>query len=261
VRRLPSRRTVDLNTRMPLASSISIVTEHARTALPLHSAALSEEYFYQSLPLCVLDAVFSIGVRYDSTRQVVIRYCNHTSQRRIRPSVEAPPVEAQESITGFCTRPEQADVDLMAELIYENRQRTSARGGILKADAALRFAQALRSFGVEHFQDIPRVADSYAFDAAVRSIPGQGSGISLQYFWMLSGADAFVKPDRMVVRFLESALSRPVDLAEAVDLVREASRQLNNDFPKMSPRLLDHEIWKYQRSRAEASPTEIFRGV
>lgn len=137
----------------------------------------------------------------------------------------------------------------MAELVYKNRHRTSTRGGILKADALLRFAQALRSFGVEYLQDVPPVAQSKPFESAVRSIPGQRSGISLQYFWMLAGSEAFVKPDRMVVRFLESALARPVGIAEAVGLMRQASSQLNTEFPNMNPRLLDHEVWKYQRSR------------
>jgi len=229
--------------------SVSIVAEYARTVLPLHSAALSEEYRYQSLPLCVLDAVFSIGAKYASTRQVVIRYCNYTSQRRIRSSNALPRPEQQESITTFCARPEQADVDRLADLVYENRQRTSTRGGILKAEAVLLFAEALRAFGVERLQDVPQVAESVAFASAVRSVPGQGSGISLQYFWMLAGSEGFVKPDRMVLRFLESALARRVDIAEAVSLLREASNQLNTDFPNMNPRLLDHEVWKYQRSR------------
>jgi hypothetical protein len=56
-----------------LQSEIFAIAEYARKVLPLSSAKLSEEYFYQSLPLCIIDAVFSIGVKYDSTREVVIR--------------------------------------------------------------------------------------------------------------------------------------------------------------------------------------------
>jgi len=237
---------------MPAEPSVSIVSEYAKTVLPLETATLSEAFRYQSLPLCVIDAVFSIGVKYDSTRRVVIRYCDHTSQRRIRSSTAQPPPEQQESMTTFCTRPEQSDVEQMAVQVYKNRQRTSTKAGILKAEAVLLFAQALRSFGIEYLQDVPQVADSNAFESVIRLIPGQRSGISLQYFWMLAGSEAFVKPDRMVIRFLESALGRPVGIAEAIGLLREASSQLNTDFPNMNPRLLDHEVWKYQRSRPAA---------
>lgn len=232
---------------MTIDPPVRMVAEQAKKVLPLKAAELSESYRYQSLPLCVIDAVFSIGVKYDSTRQVAIRYCDYTSQSRIRPSHKLPPREQQESITSFCKRPEQGDVETMAELVYHNRHRTSTRGGILKADAVLRFAEVLRSFGVEFLQDVPQVAESEAFESAIQSIPGQGSGISLQYFWMLAGSEEFVKPDRMVVRFLEKALSRKVDTTEASRLLRDASIQLKSEFPNMNPRLLDHEVWKYQR--------------
>ena len=33
----------------------------------LGNAKLPKEYFYSNLPLCVLDAIYSIGVRYTST--------------------------------------------------------------------------------------------------------------------------------------------------------------------------------------------------
>ena len=196
----------------------------------------------------MIDAVFSISVSYDSTRQVVIRYCQHTSQRRIRHSDEMPQRSEQEALSTFCTRPEQGDTTLMAERVYQNRQRTSTRGGILKAEAALRFAPTLRSFGVEHLQDVPNAMTNDALEAELRLIPGQTSGISIQYFWMLAGSEDFVKPDRMVVRFLEAALARPVGISEAVELLRGASRELLIEFPNMSPRLLDYEVWKFQRS-------------
>ena len=38
---------------------------------PLTDAA----YEYASLPQCVIDAVFSIGARYESTENVVKRFC------------------------------------------------------------------------------------------------------------------------------------------------------------------------------------------
>ena len=228
-------------------SDILTVAHQAKAVLPLETAKLSEEYFYQSLPLCVIDAVFSIGVKYDSTRAVVTRYCEYTSQRRIRKSADLPNRESQEAISSFCGRSEQSDPVLMAKLVYQNRQRTSTRSGILKAEAVLRFAQVLQSFGIEHLQDVPRTSENTDLVAAIQSIPGQRSGISLYYFWMLAGSNDFVKPDRMVLRFLEAALSRPVDINEAVALLCASIQELGADFPSLTPRLLDHEIWKYQR--------------
>jgi hypothetical protein len=52
----------------------------------------------------------------------------------------------------------------------------------------------------------------------------------------------------MVLRFLESALSRSVaDKEEAKSLMIAACQQLVAKHPHLTPRLLDHEVWKYQR--------------
>ena len=42
----------------------------------LESARLDDEYEYASVPLYVIDAVFSIGVRYEAARQTVVKFCD-----------------------------------------------------------------------------------------------------------------------------------------------------------------------------------------
>ena len=49
--------------------------------LDLSSASLSTSYYYDSLPYCVIDAVFSIGVKYTSTQNVVKNYCTYYGLR------------------------------------------------------------------------------------------------------------------------------------------------------------------------------------
>ena len=240
---------------MGLDTNALVVAAYAERLLPLGGASLGDEYRYQSLPLCVIDAVFSISIKYAIVQGVVARYCTYTGQRRVRPSGDLPPRAEQEGISCFCDRPEQADPAVMAERVYGSRNLTSPRGGILKSEATLRFAQCLRvATSVEHLQDVTRVADSADFEADIRAIPGQGSGLSLQYFWMLAGSEEFVKPDRMVLRFLAAALSRPVAASEALPLLRAACESLAASYPNLTPRLLDHEMWKYQRAAKSAEP-------
>jgi hypothetical protein len=49
------------------------VAERCRQVLRLDRAELSEEYWYAHLPLCVIDAVCSSDVSYQSTRAAVRR--------------------------------------------------------------------------------------------------------------------------------------------------------------------------------------------
>lgn len=232
---------------MSVMTDAEIVANFAQQVLPLKTAKLGEEYFYQSLPLCVIDAVYSISVKYAGVQNVVARYCNFTDQRRVRVDSKCPPTSKQESISAFCNRSGQSDPNEMAVRVYRNRQRTSVTNGILKADAVIQFARCLQSHEVEYFQDVHRIADNPRFDEDIKNIQGQGSGISLKYFLMLAGFDNLIKPDRMVLLFLESALSRRVKVVEASPLLSLACEQLKPRHEHLTPRLLDHEVWKYQR--------------
>lgn len=55
-----------------------------KSKLDLTNLPHAEEYGYHNLPLCIIDAVFSIGVRYISTENTVKRYCDYFSVTRLR---------------------------------------------------------------------------------------------------------------------------------------------------------------------------------
>jgi hypothetical protein len=236
--------------RQPPDHEIELITDYANWMLPLATASLPDEYFYQSLPLCVIDAVWSLGVRYAGVQRVVTRYCEHSRLPKIRVDRRSLPLQSeQETIAAFCAKLEQIGPEAAAAEVFGNRQRTSARSGVLKAEAVYRFALALGTHGLDCLQDVPAAAANPHLEAIIRSIPGQGSGISLYYFWMLAGSDDFIKPDRMIRRFLESIIARPVSPSEAQHLVRGAAERLRLLHPHLTPRLLDYEIWRYQRER------------
>src|SRR5437899_12596797 len=121
--------------------------------LDLATARHGEGYFYQSLPLCVLDAVYSIGVRYQAVRNVVANYCAHASIKQFRPyGSPFSQREDQESISSFCARLRGWGTPDQAAARLGSRQRTSTHptSSILKAEAALRFAEQLRAYRIEY---------------------------------------------------------------------------------------------------------------
>lgn len=225
------------------------IAEAIEQVLPLRDLCLGDEYFYASLPLCVIDAVYSISVRYEGVREVVKRYCFRRNIPRVRPRRDThPPKETQERIEAFCQFAANFGPERMAVEVFKNRQRTSAKNGILKADAVLRFAEVLRKFGIQYFQDLPQVALNPDLEQAIKSIPGQRSGVSLKYFWMLAGREDFIKPDRMILRFLQQALGRAVLVEEATVLLPAASEHLKAKYPLVTARLIDYGLWNYQRA-------------
>jgi hypothetical protein len=210
---------------------------------------VADEYGYASLPLCVIDSVFSIGVRYESVRNVIERYCRRFGLPKQAPKGTVRPREQQESITGFLVRGVPMETDRLAAEVFGNRQRTSARNGILKADAVAQFARVLVRHRIEHLQDVLEASDLAAVERDVRRIPGQSSGLSWRYFLMLAGREDLVKPDRMIFRFLERVVGRPVSPEEAQAMLTAAARELDREFPGIKPRTLDNLIWRQERAR------------
>ncbi len=226
--------------------------ESLRSTLNLSEPLNPEEYAYQSLPLCILDAVFSINAKYESTRNVVERYCRHYSLRRVREDpLCLPPVEEQEPVSAFVEKIIQLGPEKFAGTVLANRQRTSTRSGIMKSEAALRFAQVLKLHKVEYFQDVEKIQGKESFENAVMAIQGQGTGITVRYFYMLAGSNDLVKPDRMILGFLRDQLGENLSKDEAQRVLSEACNALESEYPHLTTKTLDHHIWRYQRQQGK----------
>jgi hypothetical protein len=137
----------------------------------------------------------------------------------------------------------------MTTEVYQNRQRTSSRSGILKSEAVLRFSRVLSKHSVNYLQDVEEIIGSRRFEADIRKIPGQGSGISTRYFYMLAGSDDFIKPDRMIRRFVYRILERDLSEDDLHDAVVGALGVLVNEFPGLTPKSVDHLMWRFERGR------------
>ena len=233
---------------------INIIADCCKRVLNLKEARLSNSYFYRSLTLCIIDAVFSIRAKYETTMNTVERYCNYFDLKRYRTNRQSlPEIYEQQSVSDFL-RSISEHADFLAGNVFKNRQRTSARNGILKSEAVLRFASVLKNYDVNYFQDIHKILSSNSFEKAIKAIPGQRSGISLKYFFMLAGSDDLIKPDMHIINFLKEAfqkkgIDRPISLEDAQVLLSGASDILRIEYTHLSPRLLDNTLWSYQRKQ------------
>ena len=186
----------------------------------------------------MIDAIWSIGVRYQSVENVIARYraerlAGGHGAEADRPEDVRRFVEACGGPEGFALR-------------IRNHQRTSSRNGILKAEAVLHEARILEHEGVGVPADLAGASEERLDHLRGRwsAVPGQASGISWRAFCMLVGL-AEVKPDRMIRRYVARALGRSgesaVGVEEARDLVMATAAHLG-----VSPRALDYAIWAHQ---------------
>lgn len=220
---------------------------YCKANLDLSPTELDKNYGYSSLPLCVIDAIFSIRANYTSTRNTVDHFCKYFNVPR-GVSKESPPI-AELSVATFIKFYSDNSVEFMAREVYQNWQRTPGRSSILKAEAVLRVAETLFEYGINYKSDVNLVTRQPEFESAFKRVRGQRPGTSLRYFYMLAGSKNDIKPDGMVIRFIRKAINRLPTSDDCHQLLVETSSLLAADYPELTPRSLDHKIWLFQRTQ------------
>lgn len=204
---------------------------------------------WSSLSACVLDAVWSIGARYDSVVQPLVHrvLAEGATGPLLTPG---PPIGDVYPLDRFADR--FPDEESLLELA-QNRQLTSTRNGITKARAVLGYVRVLRDHGVEHIAAVNAAMSSppllASLDNGLRRVRGEGQyGIRRGYFWMLCGDDGRVKPDRMVLRWLAPHGVRDPHVAQQL-LIDVAEFMSRGRSTPVTPWEVDHAIWAAARKK------------
>lgn len=206
----------------------------------LGSFELPSEYDYSCLPLCILDAVFSIGVKYTAVEHVISRFCSKTGvPKHPDPSAE------EYTVSAFCDYIDAVGAKVFENDILENHQRTSSKNGIPKAEAVWQVAKLLRKNQIDTKADF-NAKMSPELEKQYKKIQGQSSGISLNYLKMLAGSDDLVKPDRHIMKFLTDVCGFKIfKPCQAQPIIDEVTKILKSEFPSISQRKVDYMIWNY----------------
>ena len=201
--------------------------------------------FYKSLPICILDAVFSIGVRYSSVINVVKNYmCTFGL------SISKTKADSNEhTINDFLANIAKYDtIEAFSKDALHNMQRTSSRNGILKAEACKEVALVCQKRGINTLHDFNEYVDKSGLDKDIKAVRGQSSGIMLKYLYMLAGDESRVKPDRHVIRFIKETCDvQKLSDDDVQAIMTGAVERLRPRYPKITVRYLDNLIWEYQR--------------
>ena len=197
--------------------------------------------YQESLALCVVDSIWSIGITYATTSNVVDRYRTWVTSEGRGSADERTASELTDDISFIGGGGAFADV-------VRNHNLTSSRGGVLKADVVRDAAAVLVRLGVETTDDLRARAGDEEVEVAWRSLHGQGSGTSWYYLQILAGVEN-VKPDRMICRFVADAGGvESIIPADAYAALCGAYELLRGAQPRLTLRGLDHAAWNAGRS-------------
>jgi hypothetical protein len=196
--------------------------------------------YKSSLALCVMDSIWSIGVKYKTVENVLDQYLidrGFTGLSQSQLCVDTPRdfLSWCESFGGL------KNLELVAERL-NNRNQTSSTNGVLKASAVLTACELLAHEEIDTTESLFLSTENFK-QKWLYEIPGQRSGMSWKYLLMLAGSPG-VKPDRMVMRFMERHLV-PASL-EAHEFVNKLLVVINDS--SITATDVDHRIWSIERS-------------
>ena len=234
-----------------------------RTELDLPHVKLSAGYYYQSLPLAVIDAVFSIGVRYESVVNAVHCFAGRAGWRIYRPHGSPyPEVNEQRTMSEFLAEFTKLTPSEHPSTIFGNRSFANPASAkpIPKAELVRQVAAVLVSLGIERFVDFQSFPEPRALDEALCTLPAMSSGVIVSYIRMLCGSETDVKPDRHIHAFIRAASGNATLLltnSEVSSLMKAAALALASEqgLNHLTPRMLDHAVWNLQRKSGTRKPS------
>jgi hypothetical protein len=200
---------------------------------------------YGHLSLALIDAVYSIRLRYSAVERVVAAYCkaSGTACRSLAARDETGFLE--HGLDHFLGQVgTDHGVALADRLFGGSRSRTTGR---LKADVCVEAARRLQAVSVMRISDLHENTSSAEVRHAWTGVHGLG-WVTWQYFCSLVGIDHF-KPDVMLLRFAAETLVRYVSPAETDALLSRAFEELKPSYPGLTKRALDHSIWIFERGQ------------
>ena len=202
--------------------------------------------FPKALPICLLEAVFSIAANNTSSKNTYTNYMNYFN---IVSDEKSGTIKPEHTIKEFIENVERfKSIDEFTDIVLKNHQRTSSRNGILKSEAVYEIAKIFQKYKINTLADFQKCFGEHRcnLEKEILNIKGQSSGIMLKYLYMLAGNENTVKPDRMLMRFINS-VNKDITIDDAQQIISECVTLLKRDNKNVTPRLVDYLIWDYQR--------------
>jgi hypothetical protein len=194
-------------------------------------------YKDKSLVIGVIDSIFSIGVRYGSVIKAVNRFVKLAGIEREKDKY---------TVSDFFNHFGHLNGEELANDVFNNRNRTSAKNGILKTEAIKQVLKIFKDCGIETQDDLihhPRLDE---VERHVKMVKGQGSGISFQYIMMHAGDKNRFKPDRQIYWFFQDLLGYgKLNEKELYEAFYKELEIVNKRYPYFDARSFDSLIWEF----------------
>ncbi len=195
---------------------------------------------YQSLPICIIDCVYSLRTKYNSvTIPIVHRYAKKFLGADISNS--------DDTISNFIDHLNAVGLSHFADKIVCNHQVLGGKAKIPKENVCLKIATYLKCLNIETLDDFRNYAYPELLEIVLRGVKGLGDA-GVNYLFMLAGDKNRCKPDVHIHRSIKDACGCDVSNIECQLIYTEAVSILKNDYPNLTVRDLDYAVWSHYSS-------------
>lgn len=194
---------------------------------------------YNSLPLCIIDAVFSINVDYDS---IVLKVVKNYADSFLKGEKYAFNHTLREFVSIVDS---EGDFQIFTNKYIKYNNKVCKR---LKIEVCYELAKKLIDLGINTMDDFKNYEPKEKLIEEIISVKGIGCQ-TVNYIFILTGDQNRIKADRHIKKYVKGILINIKKDNEFQELFTRAVEMLKGEFPDLTVAKLDHAIWKYQRDK------------
>lgn len=192
-------------------------------------------YEYKSLPICLIDCVYSLRTKYyPVTIPVVKRYADWALDGAVN--------SANDSITLFMHHIDEIGLQAFADSVVKNHQKLGG-SSIPKELVCYNLAKYLHYLHIETIEDFRNFECPELLEIVIRAVPGIGDA-GVNYLFMLTGDSDRCKPDVHINHCIQDACGYTLNNDEIQTLFTDTVAVLRKDYPQLTVRMLDGIIWR-----------------
>lgn len=209
--------------------------EYCKNTLDFEQILIMPEY--KSLPLCIIDCIYSLRTKYEPTTvRIVQRYADAYLKGDIT---------GEDTLKDFMQYIDEVGYQGFAENILNNKQLLANK---LKSEICYEIARKLLLLGINTLEDFRNYKEFELIEIVLSSIKGVGAA-AINYLFMLAGDQNRCKLDVHLEHFIKDATGATLNNEEVQRLFKEAVSLLKIDYPGMTVMRLDGIIWRKYSSR------------
>lgn len=198
-------------------------------------------YEYKSMSVCILECIYSLRAKTESTANVVKRYANAYLNGDVNRSGD--------TVTNLLTNIQAiGGSEEFKKQILKNEQKCGGKNPIPKEQTCYQLAQYLSYLHIDTMEDFRNYEHQDFLETVIRSVPGIGEA-GMQYLFMLTGDENRCKPDVWIHRCIKKACGQDVSDVDCQTLFKEAVAELKMEYPNLTMRGLDSIIWYNDRQK------------